>query len=171
MFHMYLFEKSFDKLFWYFWNVIVHKYFIIFVIFCMIVQHLWFWVISNLWRTSDMGRLTLPGNNFAKLRETSNCGRYHCSEELNIYYRRASSTCYHIVFEWNHPAKEVKSPAHSSIIRYESTLIFVLRSCLLTNAVVAITGFCYLQPQNIMTQPMISPKPGKIGQIHLNSPF
>ena len=117
-----------------------------------------------------MGRLTLPGNNFAKLREISNCGRYHCSEELNIYNRIASSTCYHIIFEWNHRAKEVKSPAHRCS-QYESTSIFVLRSCLLTNVVLAITGFCYLQPQNIMTQPTISPKPGKIGQIHLNSPL
>ena len=65
--------------------------------------------------------------------------------------------------KWNHQ--------HTGRSQYESTSIFVLRSCLLTNVVVAITGFCYLQPQNIMTQPMISPKQGKFGQIHLNSPL
>ena len=62
--------------------------------------------------------------------------------------------------KWNHQ--------HTGCSQYESTSIFVLRSCLLTNVVVAITGFCYLQ-QNIMTQLMISPKPGKIA--HLNSPL
>ena len=65
--------------------------------------------------------------------------------------------------KWNHQ--------QTGRSQYESTSIFVLRSCLLTNVVLAITGFCYLQPQNIMTQPMISPKQGKFGQIHLNSPL
>ena len=143
MFHMYLLKNPLTNCF----NV---SETLLFTNFCVIVHYVWFWVISNLWRTSDMGRLTLPGNNFAKLRETPNCGRYHCSEELNIYNRRTSSTCYHIIFEWNHRAKEVRSPAHRCS-QYESTSIFVLRSCLLTNGVVAITGVCYLQPQNIMT--------------------
>ena len=108
MFHMYLLKNPLTNCF----NV---SETLLFTNFCMIVQYLWFWVISNLWRTSDMGRLTLPGNNFAKFRETPNCRRYHCSVELNIYNWRASSTCYHIIFEWNHPAKEVKSPAHRSL--------------------------------------------------------
>ena len=173
MFHMYFFEKYFDKLFWSLWNVIVHTYIIFLCKFCMIVQHLWFWVISNLWRTSDMGRLTLTGNNFAKFRETSNCRRYHCSEELNIYKRIASSTCYHIIFEWNHRAKEVKSPAHRSFTIWKyfhicSEIMFA-HKCSVGNHRLLLSSAA--KHYDSLTQPMISSKPGKIVQFYLNGPL